>query len=53
MAIADLDAIMGSSMNEEELDELWSHELMGAYEPTNDGRTYREWFTELRRFFAE
>ena len=52
-AIVDLDALLASSMSEEELENLWGYEIMGAYEPTSDGLTYRQWFTEVRRFLAD
>jgi hypothetical protein len=51
--IADLDAILASSMSEKELERLWTNQLSASYMPTSDGLTYRQWFAQVRRFLAE
>ncbi len=51
-AIADIDALLASSMSEEEMYKLWFDELGGEYYPARDGLTYRQWFAEVRRLLA-
>jgi hypothetical protein len=42
---ADLEAVLGSSMTESEIHDLWIREYGAAYDPATDGKDYRSWFS--------
>jgi hypothetical protein len=43
-AIAGFEALLASPMTEDELEDHWVMKLGGGYDPSSDGRTYREFF---------
>ena len=43
-SISGLEGLLASSMTEDELDDHWIMSLHSAYDPRDDGYTYREWF---------
>jgi hypothetical protein len=45
--ISDVQSLLDSAMNEEEIDYLWIREYGVSYDPPDDGLTYREWFEEI------
>lgn len=45
--ISDLDSVLGSSMTESEMRELWIDEYGASYDPLADGIEYRRWFADV------
>lgn len=46
--LAAINEALGSTMNESELQQLWDPRDISSYEPSDEGRTYREWFAHIR-----
>src|SRR3954463_3270654 len=40
--VARIDALLASSLDEEQIDDLWVNKLHANYDPRDDGLTYRE-----------
>ena len=52
LVIRQIDQVLASSMTERELDLVWSDRLLAYYHPSEDGRTYRQWFAHVRDLLA-
>ena len=51
--IARIDALLSSSLDDEQLDDLWINRLHANYDPRDDGLTYREWFAHVRDLLTQ
>lgn len=45
--VSDIESILGSSMTEKEMRQLWIGEYGAAYDPLADGIEYRRWFANI------
>ena len=49
----EIDALLAGPLDEEQLGDLWVKNLGASYDPTADGRTYRDWFGHMRNLLAQ
>ena len=48
-----VEALLESSLDDEQFDELWINRLHANYDPRDDGMTYREWFAHVRDLLTQ
>ena len=51
--VAEINALLSSSIDEEQIDDLWINQLHANYDPRDDGMTYREWFAHVRDLLTQ
>src|SRR4051812_17212328 len=51
--LAELEALLAATLDEDQLANLWISELAGSYDPRDDGLTYREWFAHVRELLTQ
>ena len=51
--VAEIEALCASTLDDEQLDDLWINQLHANYDPREDGMTYREWFAHVRELLTQ